>query len=244
MKGTTYLKYAVGEIFLVMVGILLALGINSWNENKKDRVSEARYLKNIERDLNDQIQHIDHILAGEGVIEMTLSKALNAYDPDKGFIINQQSLKSLVAVTDRFTFTPIDRTYRELTTSGKLDLIEDLALKELILGYYEQVHVTANILANNTRSKDLGLMPATLGLLELVGPQEVDLTKSSTPMLDSFEGYEVSPRTIRLIQQVLSTPSNELSLLNALRYRKLMASYHITNLNKLKSHSRRILETL
>jgi hypothetical protein len=35
----TYLKYAIGEIVLVVIGILIALQINNWNERRKDRIT-------------------------------------------------------------------------------------------------------------------------------------------------------------------------------------------------------------
>ena len=47
-----YLIYAIGEIILVMVGILLALQINNWNENRKERVIERKILT----DLREEIQ--------------------------------------------------------------------------------------------------------------------------------------------------------------------------------------------
>mgnify|MGYP000754820746 CR=1 FL=1 len=50
-KTTQYLKYAIGEIVLVVVGILLALQINNWNELKKDKQLEKRYLKNLTEEL-------------------------------------------------------------------------------------------------------------------------------------------------------------------------------------------------
>ena len=45
-----YLKYAIGEIFLVMIGILLALQVSNWNQDRKDRISERKLLDNIHRD--------------------------------------------------------------------------------------------------------------------------------------------------------------------------------------------------
>jgi len=36
-KTTNYIKYAIGEIVLVMIGILLALQVNNWNENRKKK---------------------------------------------------------------------------------------------------------------------------------------------------------------------------------------------------------------
>lgn len=50
-KTANYLKYAIGEIFLVVIGILLALEVNNWNEQRKARVQEIRQLKNIQEDI-------------------------------------------------------------------------------------------------------------------------------------------------------------------------------------------------
>ncbi len=46
-----YLLYAVGEILLVMIGILLALQVNNWNENRKDLKKEQLILQNLEKNL-------------------------------------------------------------------------------------------------------------------------------------------------------------------------------------------------
>ena len=47
-----YLLYAIGEIILVVIGILIALQINNWNENKKARQTEITLLENIRKDLS------------------------------------------------------------------------------------------------------------------------------------------------------------------------------------------------
>jgi hypothetical protein len=49
-KTGKYLKYAIGEIVLVMIGILLALQVSNWNQDRKDRISERKLLDNIHRD--------------------------------------------------------------------------------------------------------------------------------------------------------------------------------------------------
>ena len=46
-----YFKYAIGEILLVVLGILIGLQINNWNESKKDVEKEQTYLKNLKEDL-------------------------------------------------------------------------------------------------------------------------------------------------------------------------------------------------
>ena len=46
-----YFFYAIGEIILVVIGILIALQINNWNEYKKDRILEKDYLTRLREDL-------------------------------------------------------------------------------------------------------------------------------------------------------------------------------------------------
>ena len=58
-KTAKYFKYAIGEIALVMIGILLALQVNNWNHNRIDSKREVGYIKNIERDLKNQLKAID-----------------------------------------------------------------------------------------------------------------------------------------------------------------------------------------
>ncbi|MBO3700257.1 DUF6090 family protein [Roseivirga sp. E12] len=47
---TKYLKYAIGEILLVVIGILIALGINNWNEQRKARIAEEKFMHRLLED--------------------------------------------------------------------------------------------------------------------------------------------------------------------------------------------------
>lgn len=49
-KFSNYLLYAFGEILLVVIGILIALQINNWNENNKNRSAEKEYQKELLKD--------------------------------------------------------------------------------------------------------------------------------------------------------------------------------------------------
>lgn len=50
-KLTRYLIYGVGEMILVVIGILIAVNINNWNIKKIDQIQEIKYLQNIKLDL-------------------------------------------------------------------------------------------------------------------------------------------------------------------------------------------------
>ncbi len=50
-KTVNYLKYAIGEIVLVVIGILIALSINNWNEGRKDLVKSYEILREIKENI-------------------------------------------------------------------------------------------------------------------------------------------------------------------------------------------------
>ena len=55
-KTGKYLKYAIGEIVLVVIGILIALQINNWNENRKAKNAEAKLISELLEDVkNDSV---------------------------------------------------------------------------------------------------------------------------------------------------------------------------------------------
>ncbi|OIQ30334.1 MAG: hypothetical protein BM564_02900 [Bacteroidetes bacterium MedPE-SWsnd-G2] len=56
-KTGKYFKYAIGEIVLVVIGILIALSINTWNENKKQRVFEVKMLTEVHTALTSDIDY-------------------------------------------------------------------------------------------------------------------------------------------------------------------------------------------
>jgi len=68
-KTSRYLKYAIGEILLVMIGILLALQVNNWNEGRKARNAEKELVQNILDDLHtDRLRFTETIKQTEPVV--------------------------------------------------------------------------------------------------------------------------------------------------------------------------------
>jgi len=73
-EGNTgkYLKYAVGEIVLVVIGILIALSINNWNEQRKDRINErelySRIITDLQADENRINEHIKYYKGDQSIL--------------------------------------------------------------------------------------------------------------------------------------------------------------------------------
>jgi hypothetical protein len=59
-----YLKYAIGEIILVVIGILIAVGINNWNQSRKDRKVEFKTLREISSGLNQDLKDVKSNING------------------------------------------------------------------------------------------------------------------------------------------------------------------------------------
>jgi hypothetical protein len=82
-----YLLYAVGEILLVMIGILLALQVNNWNENKKKDNLRASYLFEMMKEVQADISVIDfrlnalkeNIANQDGIVQKSGQKSLKLH---------------------------------------------------------------------------------------------------------------------------------------------------------------------
>jgi hypothetical protein len=79
-----YTLYAIGEIALVVIGILIALQVNNWNEERKNRKLEIIYLKNLKEDAHWNANHMSQMESYYETIarkiESPLIKVLNSRD--------------------------------------------------------------------------------------------------------------------------------------------------------------------
>lgn len=109
-----YFKYAIGEILLVMVGILLALQVNNWNNNRIDAKRETSYIKNIERDLNNQLKAIQLQIDFESEVADNCINALKPYMETNTLKMDSAFAVALGSITTRRTFLNPNPAYIEL----------------------------------------------------------------------------------------------------------------------------------
>ena len=156
-KHLKYMRYAFGEIVLVVIGILIAIQINNWNEDRKERIIEREIYENLLTDIN-----VDRItLKGRMTLAMNETKALhnlvhNAYNIQKTTEEYINLLSPVLWNADNFILQ--DKTFDELVSSGKLGVIKDKALKNKILDYYKSYDIAATHIAelNQTSISMLG----------------------------------------------------------------------------------------
>lgn len=131
-KTIKYLKYAIGEIILVVIGILIALSINNWNEAKKTRTKELSYLTNVKRDLELTNLEIDQYVSERTQRAIAASNVVEHYN-GKPITDWNEFNKHTIDVYTWQKFYPTDNTFQELMNSGNFAIISNDSIKDELL---------------------------------------------------------------------------------------------------------------
>ncbi|MGZ0016359.1 DUF6090 family protein [Yeosuana sp. AK3] len=136
-KTTNYLKYAIGEIVLVVIGILIALQINNWNETRKDKKKELVFLQQIHKEF---IENKAQFLNIKDFHAKSLKSCnwMIAHQPFKTVPIDSLRHHSLWSRVS-YTFDPSQSSVKSLISTGAIDLIQDLELREALIGWQDLI---------------------------------------------------------------------------------------------------------
>ena len=133
-KTGKYLKYAIGEIVLVVIGILIALSINNWNENRKRQNEELFLLLDIKKNLETmQIDFTADTIYNTNCI-VQYSRLENYMAKDLPYSIELDSIFGILTFWRSPYITAT--AYNSLQNKG-LDLIKNEVLKNNIIKLYE-----------------------------------------------------------------------------------------------------------
>ncbi len=138
-KTGKYLKYAFGEIVLVVIGILIALQINNWNENRKIKNAEIEILHNLKTELEfnlKELKDINNQHKSEFEDGMYL---LHLFGTDVSNI-SESKLDSLTSnAFSGFSFEAKDGYIKSLIASNKIDYIQNSELKSYISSFESMI---------------------------------------------------------------------------------------------------------
>ena len=130
-KTGKYLLYAIGEILLVVIGILIAISINNWNENQKNNNEETAILKSLYENLILAKTQSESLIIGERELRNTLVNVLGIQSNNTD--VNRTSLTDSIfakAIWTMVTDVPVINSYTNLKNTGRLDLIKSQEIKE------------------------------------------------------------------------------------------------------------------
>ena len=131
-----YLLYAIGEILLVVIGILIALQVNNWNEDRKDRYKELNVLQHLKEDYTSNLEQLDEKI---NIRNRTInsSKWLLSYIDGHTSLSKDSILVHLGRSNYAATFDPI--TTDNVINSGELSLLRNNRLKYMITSWSSEV---------------------------------------------------------------------------------------------------------
>ncbi|MFN1835227.1 hypothetical protein AB2B38_008195 [Balneola sp. MJW-20] len=145
---TKYLLYAIGEILLVVIGILIALQVNNWNSEQRDRNISIEYHNRLIAEIDQRIKGIESEIERAGEISQGLSQAVEVLEKRE---INDSTKAILDYALSRynqlapFSFQLV--SYEEMKSSGRLSLIYDIDLRQELNGYFDRAIIVSNIIS-------------------------------------------------------------------------------------------------
>lgn len=144
-KTQRYFKYALGEIILVVIGILIALQINTWNENRKAANEETKILTALQSDFKVSKTRIEGVIiqqkrvldCSKALIEIYESKNKSNYEY---FDTHLDSLDYLIGYgTSFYRVEPVTGAYNALISAGKVDLIKNENLRHILAQFSAEI---------------------------------------------------------------------------------------------------------
>lgn len=137
-RFTRYLIYALGEIFLVVIGILIALQINNWNDDQKAISQEAIYLQDLKRDLETDIITLDERIEGNNLRLQNIDSIIYYIRSKESVseIERQRFISFHEILTSESYFLPETSTINQIESASSGKLIRNKDLRDLIFRYY------------------------------------------------------------------------------------------------------------
>ncbi|MFX0557499.1 DUF6090 family protein [Maribacter sp. CXY002] len=148
-KFSKYLLYAVGEIILVVIGILIALQLNDWNDHKKQLLLENEYYCRLLEDAvldEEQTQNLlrlaeDRLTASNQGVRLLLK------DDAQQIEIGNQIVLATKAIYSGFESN--DSAYEDLKSGANLNIIRDKAIIRALNRYFNKIEELKSIIMIN-----------------------------------------------------------------------------------------------
>ena len=165
-KFSKYLIYAIGEIVLVVIGILIALSINNWNNVRQDRKQEKSYLIDIKTNLlsdkNSANYYINWNIEKIAIID-TLMQLLNTATSSTDYM--EYLLSNATTLNSFATFDPVSTAFDNMTESDNISIVQNNELRNQLSEYYSYDWETSpqTVTRNNTRNYARIILPKIIG---------------------------------------------------------------------------------
>jgi Family of unknown function (DUF6090) len=234
-KTGKYLKYAIGEIILVVIGILIALSINNWNEKKKGKEELNQYLSSLKENIKEDIQVLDSLTKRrEVIINHSKKERLNFLNKTFSFDDTRYALSSY----RDFYLQPNTSAYDALKSSPYLGKINGTNLNNLIIDYYaktyqiKEAEKSFNEFLENLEAKQAYDIDRSLVMAYIyMDPEQLKSTKTTQEEIENvFKKMHHSVAFRNIVSQAVN---QEKGILIPYKEAKLIGLNIISEINKI-----------
>ena len=198
-----YLLYAIGEIILVVIGILIALQINTWNDERIKSNQVKSYAVKLISDLKQDIQEVNFIKWQAETAYLRLDSLINY---TRNLSINEYKNLDLYVLTYEARYKPYSwnrASYEELKSTGILSYFNNDSLVNLLAKYEASTkHMDADYQEDIELIRDANkLMRKVININYKGDPRSIRMT--TTQFFDQVEiiDYQKSDLYLKLEQQ-------------------------------------------
>jgi hypothetical protein len=188
-KPMKYMRYAVGEIALVVIGILIALSINNWNEGRKERKKETQLLLSLSKDFKSNLESLEESINRIPTLIENYSLVLEyAGNLDNGLT---KEMRDKIIGTSFVSTNLADGTLTSILGSDKLEIIRNDTLKSWLTkypSYIKDFKTLESSLVNYVKLTQRPIVRSYLTLSDRLLPEpRFDQLKENIPKSD-YEG--------------------------------------------------------
>ncbi|WKK67030.1 DUF6090 family protein [Lutimonas zeaxanthinifaciens] len=136
-KFSKYLLYAVGEIVLVVIGILIALQINNQNIYKQERTIEKTYLIALKEEFEININKLDETIDLNNNLIDSAQRLIEVFQNNVIDTISERTLVNYLyqTLSNEVNYSPSKGVLTEIISSGNLRLIKNQKLKQKLASF-------------------------------------------------------------------------------------------------------------
>ena len=151
-KFTKYMAYAIGEIVLVVIGILIALQINTWNEEKKNNRLEADYYCRLLEDVQQDKEQIGALVRSAELRLKASNQAVRLLmeDAPRKVEVGQQIALAIKAIYA--DFKPNNSAFEDLKSGANISIIDDKDIIKALNTYFNNVESLKSVIQINGRN--------------------------------------------------------------------------------------------
>ncbi|MBO0593651.1 hypothetical protein I2486_19810 [Cellulophaga sp. E16_2] len=228
-KVKSYIVYALGEIVLIVIGILIAWKIGDLNEIRKNNIVEQKVYESLNEELNTNLRILNGLVAEYPRAIVRLENTLNyvGYTEDK---ITQGTKDTIINVLDK-EVSLLDGAINSIINTTKFEFIESTDLKDLIIMYPNKIQ--------NFKEQDAKIKLIVANRLKPVLEKYislVDMLPNNDPKYDNIRKYGAKSDYVSLLA--------DKEYQNSTIDRLLQTEIQYTNAKSLRSKTKILINTL